>query len=60
MEEIMRDACADFRYESGRVNGEADHVHLLVNLPPTVAISCLVNSLNRLVLPAGWGRTLWT
>ena len=56
----MRDACADFRYESGRVNGEADHVHLLVNLPPTVAISCLVNSLNRLVLPAGWGRTLWT
>ena len=26
-------------------NGESDHVHLLVNFPPKVALSALVNSL---------------
>jgi putative transposase len=26
-------------------NGEVDHVHLLVNYPPKVAVSALVNSL---------------
>jgi len=28
-----------------KLDGEADHVHLLVNFPPTVALSRLVNSL---------------
>ena len=41
----MRDACADFRAELAEFNGEPGHVHLLVNFPPTVAISRLVNSL---------------
>ena len=45
MEEIMRAVCADFGTELAEFNGEADHVHLLVNFPPTVAISRLVNSL---------------
>jgi putative transposase len=45
MEQIMRDVCADFACELPEVNGEANHVHLLVNLPPKVAISRLVNSL---------------
>jgi putative transposase len=45
MEEIMRDVCADFGAELREFNGEAEHVHLLVNFPPTVAISRLVNSL---------------
>ena len=31
--------------ELAEFSGEAEHVHLLVNLPPTVAISRLVNSL---------------
>jgi putative transposase len=44
-EEIMRDVCADFGAELTEFNGEANHVHLLVNFPPTVAISRLVNSL---------------
>ena len=41
----MRDVCADFRAELAEFNGEPEHVHLLVNFPPTVAISRLVNSL---------------
>ncbi|MFJ3924892.1 IS200/IS605 family transposase [Streptomyces sp. NPDC090022] len=45
MEEIMRAVCADFETELVEFNGEADHVHLLVNFPPKVAVSKLVNSL---------------
>ena len=41
----MRDVCADFGAELAEFNGEPGHVHLLVNFPPTVAISRLVNSL---------------
>jgi REP-associated tyrosine transposase len=45
MQEIMRDVCADFGAELAEFNGENNHVHLLVNFPPTVAVSRLVNSL---------------
>ncbi|MEV0301891.1 IS200/IS605 family transposase [Streptomyces prasinus] len=45
MEEIMRDVCADFETELVEFNGEAGHVHLLVNFPPKAAVSKLVNSL---------------
>jgi len=45
MEEIMRDVCADFETELREFNGENDHVHLLVNFPPKIALSKLVNSL---------------
>jgi putative transposase len=45
MEEIMRDVCAGFGAELREFNGESNHVHLLVNFPPTMAISRLVNSL---------------
>ena len=45
MEQIMRDVCGDFGTEPAEFHGEANHVHLLVNFPPTVAISRLVNSL---------------
>lgn len=41
----MRDVCADFETELAEFNGEANHVHLLVNFPPKVAVSKLVNSL---------------
>ncbi|WP_436786412.1 IS200/IS605 family transposase [Yinghuangia sp. YIM S10712] len=44
-EEIMRSVCEDFETELVEFNGEADHVHLLVNFPPKVAVSKLVNSL---------------
>jgi putative transposase len=44
-EEIMRDLCTDFECDLAEFNGEAGHVHLLVNFPPEVALSRLVNSL---------------
>lgn len=45
MEEIMRAVCGDFEVQLVEFNGEANHVHLLVNFPPKVALSRLVNSL---------------
>ena len=45
MEQIMRDVCADFEAELVEFNGENNHVHLLVNFPPKIALSRLVNSL---------------
>ena len=44
-EEIMRDACADFGAEFAEFHGDAEHIHLLLNLLPTVAISPPVSSL---------------
>ncbi|MFF3691701.1 IS200/IS605 family transposase [Streptomyces sp. NPDC002187] len=45
MEEIMPAVCADFECELIEFNGENNHVHLLVNFPPEIALSKLVNSL---------------
>jgi putative transposase len=45
MAEVMAAVCQDFGCTLVEFNGEADHVHLLVNFPPTVALSRLVNSL---------------
>jgi putative transposase len=45
MEEIMRAVCSDFETGLAEFNGEASHVHLLVNFPPKIALSRLVNSL---------------
>ncbi|MEU4513030.1 IS200/IS605 family transposase [Nonomuraea wenchangensis] len=45
MEQIMREICTDFECELAEFNGESNHVHLLVNFPPKVSISRLVNSL---------------
>lgn len=41
----MRAVCENFSVELVEFNGERDHVHLMVNFPPTVAVSRLVNSL---------------
>src|SRR5512132_106767 len=41
----MRAVCEDFGCELVECNGDTEHVHLLVNFPPTVARSRLVNSL---------------
>lgn len=37
--------CEDFGATLSEFNGESDHVHLLVNYPPKVTVSGLVNSL---------------
>jgi REP element-mobilizing transposase RayT len=44
-EAIMGAVGEDFGCELVEFNGETEHVHLLVNVPPTVALSRLVNSL---------------
>ena len=43
---IFAGICADFDAGLVEFDGEDDHVHLLVNYPPKVAVSALVNNLN--------------
>ena len=42
---MFASVCSDFEAELVEFDGEDDHVHLLVNYPPKVAVSKLVNSL---------------
>ncbi len=68
LREIFTGVCADFEAELVEFDGEDDHVHLLVNYPPKVAVSALVNSLkgvsSRMILKKNypeikkklWGR----
>ena len=45
MQEVAAKVCHDFGAELRELDGERDHVHLLVSYPPKVAVSSLVNSL---------------
>ena len=45
LETIFKKVCEDFGTELVEMNGEQDHVHLLINYPPKVPLSKLVNSL---------------
>ena len=72
LESIFRETCLNFEAELIEVNGEQDHVHLLVHYHPKVSISKLVNSLkgvsSRLIRKKGyariqkalWGNALWS
>jgi putative transposase len=42
---IFSKVCADFSAQLIEVDGEDDHVHLLLEYPPQVSVSTLVNSL---------------
>ena len=44
-EQTMRETCGDFGVILVEFNGEDDHVHLLIEFPPTIQLSRLVNSL---------------
>ena len=69
---IFSDVCRDFNAELVEFDGEDDHVHLLVNYPPSVSVSSLVNSLkgvsSRLIRKKNypsirkklWGGALWS
>lgn len=69
---VFASVCADFEAELVAFDGEDDHVHLLVNYPPKVSVSALVNSLkgvsSRMIrrkdYPAIgkklWGGALWS
>jgi putative transposase len=68
----MREVCHDFGARLSAFEGEDDHVHLLVEYPPTVQLSRLVNSLKgvsaRRLRQRGfpeiseklWGEHLWS
>ena len=45
LEKVFISVCEDFECELAEFEGEGDHVHLLINFSPKVAISKLVNSL---------------
>jgi hypothetical protein len=45
MKTIFTKVCKDFEAELIEFDGEGNHVHLLVNYPPKMEISKLVNSL---------------
>jgi putative transposase len=69
---IFTNVCVDFEARLIEFDGERDHVHLLVEYPPKVAISRFVNSLkgvsSRLIRKKGyssvqealWGDSLWS
>lgn len=45
LEDILNEVCQGFEANLTEFNGEADHVHLLVEYPPKVQLSKLINSL---------------
>ncbi len=69
---IFSGVCDDFEAELVEFDGEEDHVHLLVNYHPKVAVSNLVNSLkgvsSRMIRQKQypsirkklWGGALWS
>ena len=69
---MFSNVCHDFESELVEFNGEDDPVHLLVNYPPKVAISKLVNSLKGVsslltrknghssIQKKLWGGALWS
>ena len=69
---MLASVCTDFEAELAEFDGEDDHVHLLVNYPPKVSVSNLVNSLkgvsSRMIRKKNypnirkklWGSALWS
>jgi putative transposase len=45
MRDLFASVCADFEAQLVEMDGEDDHVHLLVNYPPKITLCKLVNSL---------------
>lgn len=72
MRQIFESVCTDFEAQLVEFDGENDHVHLLINYPPKVSISKLVNSLkgvsSRMIRQKNypgireklWGGALWS
>lgn len=72
MSEIFKEVCQDYNAELREFSGESDHVHLLVEISPTVRISDLVRTLKSVssrkirqefsqqIRPYLWGKRFWT
>jgi putative transposase len=68
---VFASVCRDFEAELVEFDGEDNHVHLLVNYPPKVSLSSLVNSLKGVssrmirknypsIRGKLWGDALWS
>jgi putative transposase len=72
LDDAFRVVCAEFGARLVEMDGEDDHVHLLIEYPPTVQLSKLVNSLKGVgsrrlrqkrfpeVTRRLWGGHLWS
>jgi putative transposase len=71
MKRIFNEVCADFGAVITEFDGESDHVHLLVNYPPQMQLSKLINSLKGVssrklktlhpeIKKHYWGTKLWS
>lgn len=71
MKGMFEKVCLDFEAKLVEFNGEDDHVHLLINYPPKIAVSNLVNSLKGVssrhlrkefpeIKNKLWGGSLWS
>ena len=72
LRQVFTSVCIDFEADLVEFDGEDDHIHLLVNYPPKVSVSTLVNSLkgvsSRMIRQKNypsiqrklWGTALWS
>ena len=72
LEEIVKKNCADWEIDLLEFNGEADHIHLLLEMNPNIMSSKFINNLktvsSRLIRkefeeelkPYYWKPVLWT
>jgi putative transposase len=71
LKQIFAGVCKDFDAELVEMDGESNHVHLLVTYPPKVSISALVNSLKGVssrmlrkthpdIISRYWKNVLWS
>jgi putative transposase len=72
LEDIFHSVCQDLESQLIEFSGEGDHCHLLVNYPPKMSVSKLVNLLkgvsSRIIRSKNfpevrsklWGKALWT
>ena len=70
--EIFDEVCADYNAKLREFSGERDHVHLLVEICPSVKIADLVKALKsvssksirqefgQLIHPYLWGKRFWS
>ena len=64
LRKIFEEVCGELEATLIELDGEQDHVHLLVNYPPKVSISTLVNSIRqkkyRSIREKLRGNALWS
>jgi len=72
LEDVFKESCDQMDGELQEFNGEEDHVHLLLSIPPKIAISNFISKLKGKssyflrkefkieLAPKLWGKHLWS